>query len=233
MLIAGYIFFIGSFIEFVLIAKMSGETGIGMRTMAIFLYDVPLFITGYRNYTGFFSYPYFRPSPWVSGVLPYIKYEEQFQLSWRDILKLKFLGWIPCILFSVAFTLVLWKYVGFGTPLMPAVSLIQGKVYLKMMATGDFVGSTSGIFPAAFVIGGVLGALLEMFTPVSMMGLGMGMLLPPHYIIPFGVGGFVRLITDQRWGEEFFREKGRLIVTGLMASSLIVQVLMTVLLNFF
>ena len=78
-----------------------------------------------------------------------------------------------------------------------------------------------------------MGALLEVFTPISMMGLGMGMLLPPHYIIPFGVGGLVRLMTDRRWGEEFYRDKGRLIVTGLMASSLIVQVLMTVLLNFF
>lgn len=233
MLIAGYVFFIGSFVEFVLIAKMSGETGMSMGIMSIFIYDVPLFTTGYRDYAGFFSYPYFRPSPWVSRVLPYVKYEEQFRLSWRDILKLKFLGWIPCILFSVGFTLVLWRYVGFGTPLMPAVSLIQSKVYLTMMATGDFVSSTSGIFPAAFVIGGVVGALLEVFTPVSMMGLGMGMLLPPHYIVPFGVGGLVRLITDRRWGEEFFMEKGRLIVTGLMASSLIVQVLMTVLLNFF
>lgn len=234
MLIAGYVFFIGSFIEFVLIAKMAGETGMSMGIMAIFLYDVPLFTAGYRDYAGFFSYPYFRSSPWVSsGVLPYIKYEEQFQLSWRDIVKAKIVGWVPSILFSIGFTLVLWRYVGFGTPLMPALSLIQSKVYLTMMATGDFVSSTSGIFPAAFVIGGVVGALLQVFTPVSMMGLGMGMLLPPHYIVPFGVGGLVRLITDRRWGEEFFREKGRLIVTGVMASSLIVQVLMTVLLNFF
>jgi hypothetical protein len=233
MLIAGYILLVGSFIEFVLIAKMSGETGMSMGTAAIFLYDVPLFTAGYRGYTGFYSYPYFRPSPWISGVVSYAKYEDQFRLSWRDIVKLKFLGWIPCVLFSVGFTLVLWKYVGFGTPLMPAVSLIQSKVYLTMIATGDFVSSTSGIFPAAFVIGGVVGALLEVFTPISMMGLGMGMLLPPHYIIPFGVGGLVRLMTDRRWGEEFYREKGRLIVTGLMASSLIVQVLMTVLLNFF
>ena len=65
-----------------------------------------------------------------------------------------------------------------------------------------------------------------------MMGLGMGMLLPPHYIVPFGVGGLVRLITERRFGKEFFKEKGRLIVTGLMASSLIVQVIMTILLNF-
>jgi len=50
--------------------------------------------------------------------------------------------------------------------------------------------------------------------------------------VPFGVGGLVRLYTDRKWGEEFFQEKGRLIVTGVMASSLIVQVIMTVFKNF-
>jgi uncharacterized oligopeptide transporter (OPT) family protein len=233
LLLAGYMFFIGSFIEFVLICKMSGETGMSMGITSIFLYDIPIFGMGYRGYPGFWSYPYFRPSPWVSnGVLPYLKYREQFDLSWREIIVAKLVGYVPTMLFSIVFTLILWKYVGFGTPLMPAVSLIQSKVYLTMMATGDFVGSTSGIFPIAFVLGGVLGAVLEVFTPVSMMGLGMGMLLPPHYIVPFGVGGLVRLYTERRFGKEFFKEKGRLIVTGLMASSLIVQVIMTILLNF-
>jgi uncharacterized oligopeptide transporter (OPT) family protein len=234
LILAGYMFFIGSFIEFVLICKMSGETGISMGITSVFLYDIPIFGMGYRGYPGFWSYPYFRPSPWVSnGVLPYLKYREQFDLSWREIIVAKIVGYVPTMLFSVFFTLILWRYVGFGTPLMPAVSLIQGKVYLTMMATGDFVGSTSGIFPIAFVLGGVLGALLEVFTPISMMGLGMGMLLPPHYVIPFGVGGLARLITERKLGKEFFKEKGRLIVTGLMASSLIVQVIMTILLNFF
>lgn len=50
-----------------------------------------------------------------------------------------FLGVVLAVLFSVSFTLVLWKYIGFGTPFMPAVSLILGKVYSTMMATGDFV----------------------------------------------------------------------------------------------
>jgi uncharacterized oligopeptide transporter (OPT) family protein len=231
--LTAYIFFIGSFIEFVLIAKMAGETGMSMGVMSIFLYDVPIFGTGYRNYAGYTIYPFFRPSPWVSGgILPYLKYHEQYEVSWRDIIKAKIVGWAPTMIFSVLFTLVLWKYVGFGTPMMPAVSLIQGKVYLTMMATGSFVGTTGGIFPIAFVAGGIIGALLEVFTPVSMMGLGMGMLLPPHYIFPFGLGGVIRWYTDRKYGKEFYAEKGRLIVTGLMASSLIVQVIMTVLTNF-
>ena len=136
---------------------------------------------------------------------------------------------MPTVFFSVAFTLVLWKYVGFNTPLMPAVGVIQAKVYVTMLATGDV---TSVINPLTFILGGVLGALLEVFTPVSMMGLGMGLFLPPHYIVPFGVGGLVRLYTDRRYGKEFYKEKGRLIVTGLMASSLLVQVFMTILSNF-
>ena len=130
------------------------------------------------------------------------------------------------------FTLVLWKYVGFGIPMMPAVSLIQGKVYLAMMATGGLAGTTGGIFSITFVAGGIIGALLEVFTPVSMMGLGMGMILPPHYIVPFGLSGIIRWYTERRFGKEFYDEKGKLIVTGLMASSLIVQVIMTVLTNF-
>lgn len=230
-----YSFFIASFVEMVLITKMSGETGMGMGIMSIFLYDIPLFGLGYREYTGFWAYPFFRPSPWAAnGSLPYMKYADQLDVSWRDIVKAKVIGWVPSILFSALFTIVLWRYVGFGTPMMPAVSLIQSKMYLKLLTSGSFMGNGAGggLNPWTFVGGGVLGALLEVFTPVSMMGLAMGMFLPPHYIIPFGVGGLIRYYTDRRFGEDFFNETGRLVVTGLMASSLLVQVAMTIATNF-
>jgi uncharacterized oligopeptide transporter (OPT) family protein len=101
-----------------------------------------------------------------------------------------------------------------------------------MMATGGLAGTTGGIFPITFVAEGIIGALLEVFTPVSMMSLGMGMILPPHYIVHFGLSGIIRWYTERRFGKEFYDVKGRLIVTGLMASSLIVQIIMTVLTNF-
>jgi len=224
-----YSFLAASFVEMVLITKMSGETGIGMRTMSIFLYDLPLFSTGYRGYTGYWTYYLFRPSPWTgNSTLPYYKYRDQLGVSWWDILKAKIVGWLPTIVFSALFTIVLWRFVGFGTPTMPAVSLIQSWVYLQMLTSGNIVGVMN---PWTFVAGGVLGALLEVFTPVSMMGLAMGMFLPPHYIVPVGVGGVIRWYTERRYGREFYEEKGGLVVTGLMASSLIVQVLMTVLTN--
>jgi len=230
LLITAYAFFLGSFVELVLLTKMGGETGITMGYAAMFLYDFPIFSMGYRDYTGYWTYPYFRPSPWLSGgTLPYLKYREQFDVSWREIIKAKIVGWVPTLLFSIAFTLVLWKFVGFGTPMMPAVSLIQSQAYLKMLATGNIVGVLN---PWTFIGGGVLGALLEIFTPVSMMGIAMGMLLPPHYIVPFGLGGMIRWYTDHKYGKKFYDEKGRLVVTGLMTSSLIVQVTMTIITNF-
>lgn len=225
-----YSFFIAGFMEMVFISKLQGETGMGMGIASMLLYDLPLFTAGYRGYTGYWTYPFFRPNPWLgSGALPYVKYRDETRIEWWDIILAKVVGWVPTVFFSVAFTLILWKYVGFNTPLMPAVGVIQAKVYVTMLATGDVA---SVINPLTFILGGVLGALLEVFTPISMMGLGMGLFLPPHYIVPFGVGGLARLLTDRRYGEEFYREKGRLIVTGLMASSLLVQVFMTILTNF-
>jgi len=229
LLVTVYAFFFGSFVELVLITKMGGETGMSMGMMSMFLYDFPIFGLGYRDYTGYWASPYFRPNPWVSnGILPYVKYGKQFDVSWKDIMKAKIVGWVPTLFFSVIFTIILWKFVGFGTPMMPAVSLLQNQVYLKMLATGNIVGILN---PWTFIAGGVLGAMLEVFTPVSMMGIAIGMLLPPHYIVPFGLGGIIRWYTDKKYGKNFYDEKGRLIVTGLMASSLIVQVIMTILIN--
>jgi uncharacterized oligopeptide transporter (OPT) family protein len=223
---AFYTFIIAGFVEIVFIAKLQGETGMGMGILATLLYDTPIFGTGYRGYTGYWSYPFMRPNPWLSaGTLPYMKYNEHTRITWTEILKAKITGWVPTAFFSIFVTLVFWKYVGFGTTVMPAVSTIQASVYLEMLATGSL---TSTLNPWTFLAGGVIGALLEVFTPISMMGLGMGLFLPPHYIIPFGVGGIIRWYTDKKYGKEFHKEKGRLIVTGLMASSLFVQVIMTV-----
>ncbi|MBN2334839.1 hypothetical protein JXL21_04720, partial [Candidatus Bathyarchaeota archaeon] len=224
-----YCFFVGGFVEAVFISKMQAQTGMGMGIGSVFFYDLPLFTAGYRAFTGYFIYPYLRPNPWLgNGTLPYYKYRDETRVSWRDIITAKVVGYVPTFLFSVFFTLVLWKYVGFGTPMMPAAGLIQSKVYVTMLATGDI---STVLNPWTFLAGGVVGSILEVFTPVSMMGLGMGLLFPPHYIIPFGVGGLMRLATERRYGKEFYEEKGRLIVTGLMASSLLVQVLMTILTN--
>lgn len=66
---------------------------------------------------------------------------------------------------------------------------------------------------------------VEVATPLSMMGLAIGMLIPPQYVVAIGFGGLARLMTDAKLGREYFRRKGMLVATGLMTSSLIVEVL--------
>ena len=91
--------------------------------------------------------------------------------------------------------------------------------------------SVTGILdPITFLGGGVIGALLESFTPVSFIGLALGMLLPPFYGIPFGIGGIIRLYTDRRYGKEFFKEKGMLAASDLIAGGIITQVVMSIVL---
>ena len=87
-----------------------------------------------------------------------------------------------------------------------------------------------GSYPVTFLGGGVIGALLESFTSVSFIGLALGMLLPPFYGIPFGIGGIVRLYTDRKYGKEFFKEKGMLAASGLIAGGIITQVIMSIVL---
>jgi len=226
-----YMFLLGGFIECITMARMSGETGMSMGMMGILLYDLPMFSFGYRDYPAYLTSGFFKPvSGIIEGTVSYYKYADKFDVSWSDIIKAKIIGWIPTFISSIILVLVLWIYLGFGTPLMPAISFIQLKAYYSMLVSGNI---SAVIDPVTFICGGILGALLELFTPISMFGVAMGMLLPPHYIIPMGIGGLIRWYTDRRFGKEFFRDKGSMVATGIMATSIITQVLMSIITKIF
>jgi uncharacterized oligopeptide transporter (OPT) family protein len=228
---AAYMFLLGGFIECIVMARMSGETGMSMGMMGILLYDLPIFGLGYRDYPAYLASGFFKPvSGIIEGTVSYYKYADKFDVSWSDIVKAKIVGWIPTFISSIILVLVLWIYLGFGTPLMPAISFIQGRAYYSMLVSGNI---SAVIDPVTFICGGILGALLELFTPISMFGVAMGMLLPPHYIIPMGIGGLIRWYTDRRFGKEFFRDKGSMVATGIMATSIITQVLMSIITKIF
>ena len=226
---AAYASFIASFIEIVILTKMTGETGMSMGTTGIILYDMPVFTMGYRSYTGYMVAPYFRPNPWTApSVTGLVKYKDSLDVSLKDIVKAKLIGWIPTFAISALVTIALWRYLGFGNEQMPAAGLLQSSIYVRMLATGDVRGTVN---PSLFVAGGIIGAILEVATPLSMTGLAMGMILPPNYIVPIALGGFARLITDQKFGKKWYKERGMLIATGILTSSILSQVIMTILMT--
>ncbi|HIE23837.1 MAG TPA: hypothetical protein EYP68_06375 [Candidatus Korarchaeota archaeon] len=226
---AAYASFFASFIEIVILTKMSGETGMSMGTTGIILYDVPVFTVGYRGYAGYMAAPYFRPNPWTApSITGLVKYKDSMDVSVKDIVKAKIIGWLPTFALSAFVTIALWRYLGFGNEQMPAAGLLQSSIYVRMLATGNIRGTVD---PTLFFAGGVMGAMLEVATPLSMTGLAMGMILPPNYIVPIALGGFARLITDRKLGRKWYKERGMLIATGLLASSIITQVIMTILMT--
>ena len=226
---AAYASFVASFIEIVILTKMTGETGMSMGTTGIILYDMPVFTMGYRGYTGYMVAPYFRPNPWTApSVTGLVKYKDSLDVSVKDIVKAKLIGWLPTFAISALVTIALWRYLGFGNEQMPAAGLLQSSIYVRMLATGDVRGTVD---PSLFVAGGIIGAVLEVATPLSMTGLAMGMILPPNYIVPIALGGFARLITDRKLGKKWYKERGMLIATGILTSSILSQVIMTILMT--
>jgi len=80
------------------------------------------------------------------------------------------------------------------------------------------------IDPITFSLGAVIGALLEALTPISLMGLAMGLLLPPYYSVPFALGGLFRAYVDRVKGKGWYEQKGMPIASALIASSVLAQV---------
>lgn len=228
-----YAALLASFLEFIILTRMAGETGMTMGVLGIMLYDVPILVSGYRGYIAYMALSYFKPSPWTGpSVVGLIKYSDLLGIDYRDIIKGKLLGWVPTFLLSALLTLLLWKNLGFATSEMPSLGLIQAALYIRMLATGSLTGG--GLLDVRlFMMGGLLGALLEVVTPISLTGLAMGLLLPPQYMIPIGIGGFLRLYTDRVYGRGYFRERGLLIATGFMASSMVVEILVLLLTSLF
>jgi len=224
-----FFLFATGFINFVIITKMSGEAGMSSGIQSIALFMVPLFAIGYKGYTGYVIQPG-SPDPLNgSSLVGYAKISNELDLDLKDIVRAVLINWIPSFIASVIFVLAMWKAVGFKTAAMPSIGFLQGLPIYRMFAERTITGILD---PAAFLAGGALGAVLEAFTPASTMGLALGMLLPPFYGVPFGIGGIIRLYTDRKYGKEFFREKGMLAASGLIAGGIITQVIMSIVLVF-
>ncbi|KPV64744.1 MAG: OPT oligopeptide transporter protein [Candidatus Bathyarchaeota archaeon BA1] len=213
------------FVNFVIITKMAGEAGMTTDVQSILLFMAPLFATGYRGYTGYLIQPG-SPSPWVgNSVVGYAKISNGLDLDLKGVVKAVLISWLPSFIASVTFVLVMWKVAGFLTPTMPCIAFVQALPIFRMFAEGTIAGV---IDPTTFLAGGALGAVLEAFTPASIMGMALGMLLPPFYGVPFGIGGILRLYSDHKYGAVFFKEKGVLIASGLIAGGILTQVLMSI-----
>jgi len=214
-------------IDSFIIVKMTGEAGISMGGQRIMFYQVPIATLGGKGYTPYLAYP--AISPWdTSALLGSFKIGEITETSRKTILKAYLFGYIPGIIASILFILFAWYYVGFPSEMFPAVGLIQFYAVIKMFAERSIQGVLD---PRTFIIGGIVGGILGALTPISPMGIALALLLPPSYILPFGLGGILRVYTDKKYGKKWFEERGQLIATGFIAGAIITQIMMAILMT--
>jgi len=227
VLFYGYVLLIGNFIEFMIVARMQGEAGVSSGAAGIMLHELPKFASGYQGIAGYLALQ--TNAQWSgTALVGYRKIADILRLRTGTVLKAILVTWLPTFAATAALVVVLWKYVGFFTSAMPCISLLQLGILYKMLATRTLVGVVE---PATFLAGALIGTVLEVATPLSMFGVALGLILPPHYPIAFGIGGLVRYYTDRRFGRRWFWEKGLIAGSGVLAGSMIVQVFMMIILK--
>jgi len=227
VLFYGYVLLIGNFVEFMIITRMQGEAGVGSGAAGIMLHEIPKFASGYQGVAGYLALQ--TNAQWSgSALVGYHKIAEKFRLRTGTVLKAILVTWLPTFAATAALVVALWKYIGFFTSTMPCISLLQLGILYKMLATRTLAGVVE---PTTFLAGALIGTVLEVATPLSMFGVALGLILPPHYPIALGIGGLVRYYTDRRFGKRWFWEKGLIAGSGVLAGSMIVQVFMMIILK--
>ena len=209
-------------LDYAIMVKMAGELGMTSATYQLWLYSAPVLATGYVGYTPYIAMPgQGANAAWEGTVIAgYSKMREQLGLRTRDVIVARLVSWLPSFLASALFVLLAWRAWGLGSPQMPCISLVLSLPVIRMVAERRVLGI---IDPITFVSAAVLGALLEALTPASMMGVAMGLLMPPYYTIPFALGGLLRARVEKTKGREWVREKGMLICSAIITSSVLAQ----------
>ena len=209
-------------LDYAILVKMAGELGMTSGTHQFWLYSAPVLATGYVGYTPYLAMPGQGSNAAWEGMLisGFSKMREQLGLRTRDVIVARLMSWLPSFLASALFVLLAWRAWGLGSPQMPCISLMLSLPIVRMVAERRVVGI---IDPITFVSAAVLGALIETLTPASMMGVAMGLLMPPYYSIPFAFGGLLRARIEKKMGREWVREKGMLICSAIITSSVLAQ----------
>ena len=210
-------------LDYAILVKMAGEVGMTSGTHQFWLYSAPILATGYKGYTPYIIMPGEGYHGSWEGVLisGYGKMRKELGLSMREVVEARLITWLPSFLASAGFILLAWRLWGLGSSQMPCISIMISLPLVRMLAERRIRGI---IDPMAFSVGALSGAILEGLTPLSLMGLALGLLLPPYYSVPFAVGGLIRALLDRVRGRAWYEREGVLIASSLIASSVLGQV---------
>ena len=210
-------------IDTFVMVKFVGEAGIGMGVQRLAFYEIPLTVIGLEGYTAFLAYPAINPFT-TTDTLGNLKIGAMTETPRRSILIAQLVKIFPGAITSVVFVLAAWYLIGFPNEVFPAVGVLQGFAIVSLFALNALA---AGFNIIAFLFAGILVGFLAIAFPISTLGVALAMFLPPSYFIPFSIGGFLRLYTNRRYGQEWFAKKGQVIAVGFIAGSAITLVIVS------
>lgn len=212
------------FIDSWIMIRMMGEMGMTMGMYRVVFYETPLAMSGVRNWTGYLAYP--NVNPWSGGgIIGFTKVARMTKTKKETIIKAYLLRLIPGIAVGTLTTLLLWYLFSFPSPEIPGVPLYRNYLLLRIFVQGEVKGVVK---PFLLLISGVISGALGFVTPISIMGLSFGMFLPISYIFPIGIGGVIRYLLNKKKGDDWFKAKGRVMVSGFIAGATISQIFTSV-----
>ncbi|MHA2226716.1 MAG: OPT/YSL family transporter [Candidatus Hodarchaeales archaeon] len=219
-----WILVVGSIVIGIITSDSIAKTSAAMSPP--FIFDViPLFLAGARGFVPYIAIPQAEVGETTSIVVN-SKFSKQQGLSTKAMVVAYLMGYLPAILTTPFFALLLWRSFGIGTPLLPAPAFpIQAMLIAPFAA-----GSIDAVLNFIEVLLGIVAAIIA--GPGLGIGLAFGMFFPPHMALTIGMGGLTRILANKRFNKDWVQDKGTTAATAIsVGASLTIPLL--ILLNLF
>ncbi|MFW9998213.1 MAG: hypothetical protein ACFFD4_39595 [Candidatus Odinarchaeota archaeon] len=217
-LVMFWILIIGSIVLGIITTDSVSKTSAAM--VPPFIFDmIPLFLAGARGFTPYIATPKAEVGE-TMGIVRNSKFSQKQGLSTKAMITAYLVGYLPAILTTPFFALLLWVSFGIGTSQLPA----PGFPVQAMLLAPFAAGSIEAVLNLGELLLGVIVAVVA--GPGMGIGLAFGMFFPPHMALAIGLGGITRVIMDKRAGKDKVRDKGMTAATALsVGASLVIPIM--------
>lgn len=199
---------------------IEGSAKVGAVMVPPFIFDlIPLYLSGARGLTPYVG----TPTSEIRETMVMVsnsKFAKAQGITSRQLIIAYLMGYLPSIITTPIFALLLWQTFGIGTTQLPAPAFPVTAALIIPFASGDI---TSAINIMDFFLGGLAAVI---FGPGIAIGAVFGALFPPHMALALTMGGLTRLLVNKKMGEKVAQDKGNTAVTALsVGASFVIPIL--------
>ncbi|MHA2297051.1 MAG: OPT/YSL family transporter [Candidatus Hodarchaeales archaeon] len=216
-----WILIVASLVLGIITAESMAKTATAV--MPPFIFDlIPLFLAGARGFVPYLATPKSEAGETMS-IVRNAKFSSVQGVSTKTMLGAYLTGYIPAIITTPFFALLLFVTLGIGTNQLPA----PGFPIQAMLIAPFAAGSIEAVLNIAELLLGMLLAIV--MIPGTGIGLAIGMFFPPHMALAISLGGILRMVMDKKFGKDRVKDKGTTAATAVSVGASLTIPIMIVL----